>query len=104
MNMELTQTTSENVSISQVCFIIKELLGMFENEVSESFIQDLINLMPKICSKLQKIVEDLRSNDSVYEKEAVRLLLCLLTAIFSWKEFDTARYNNLLRGDDGIKY
>ena len=98
MDMQITQSTSQHVSIAQVCFIIKELLGMFENEVSESFIRDLIQLLPKICNKMQKIIEDLRESDNEHEKEAVKLFLKLLATIFSWKEFQNSRYNTLLRG------
>ena len=98
MDIHSSQLSSENVTIAQVCFIVKELLGMFENQSSESFVRDLIHLLPKICTKLQKIIADLREHDSAHEKEAAKLLLCLLITIFSWKEFQTARYNTLLRG------
>lgn len=96
--MNSSQPSDGHITIAQVCFIVKELLGMFENQASESFVRDLIQLLPKICAKLKKIIADLREHDSSHEKEAVRLLLCLLVTIFSWKEFQGARYNTLLRG------
>lgn len=64
MDMQITQSTSQHISIAQVCFIIKELLGMFENGVSECFIRDLIQLLPKICNKMQKIIKDLKESDN----------------------------------------
>ncbi|OXU24206.1 hypothetical protein TSAR_016545 [Trichomalopsis sarcophagae] len=101
MDIHSSQADSNSITIAQVCFIVKEILGMFENQTSENFMRDLIQLLPKICSKLKKIIDDLRQNDSAHEKEAVRLLVCLLNTIFSWKEFQSARYNTLLR--DGLR-
>ncbi|XP_058794738.1 Fanconi anemia group D2 protein isoform X2 [Phymastichus coffea] len=101
MDLTSTQLPSMSVTIAQVCFIIRELLNMFETEVSESFMKEIILLLPKVCKKLQKIVANLRENDSAYEKEAVRLILNLFISIFNWKEFKNSKYRNLLR--DGLR-
>ena len=101
MDMTLTQTSSQAVSIAQVCFLVKELLGMLENNNTESLVYDLIQLMPQICNKLQDIVEELRENeiDDSQKREAVVLLLKLINKIFSWKElFHSAKYSSLLKG------
>lgn len=98
MNTHTTQSTHESITIPQVCFILKELLHMINQHPSESFIHDLIQLLPKICVKLQKVISDLRKKENTPEKEAVRLILCLLIKLFSWKEFQNARHYNLLRG------
>ena len=101
MDMTLTQTSRQAVTIAQVCFIIKELLGMLENDNSETLVHDLIYLLPQICNKLQNIVKDLRENeiDDCEKREAVVLLLRLINQIFSWKElFHSAKYKTLLRG------
>ncbi|KAL7291971.1 hypothetical protein TKK_0014258 [Trichogramma kaykai] len=97
-----------NITTSQVCFIIKELINMFHHQASEKLIKDLILLMPKICFKFQQIVSDLRVNsdddsinDYAHQKEAARLFLCLFKAVLSWKEFQNSKYNNLLR--DGLR-
>ncbi|KAI4496893.1 hypothetical protein M0804_000703 [Polistes exclamans] len=89
--------TTESISISQVCFIVKEVLGMFENDLNEAFVKDIINLLPKICEKLHEIVEELREEDVDEKREAARLILSLLTTVFNWKEFHSAIYNPLLR-------
>lgn len=81
-----------------MCFIVKELLNMIHNQPSDSFIRDLIKLLPKICIKLKKVIEDLRKKENNPEKETVKLFLCLLIQLFSWKEFQNARYDDLLRG------
>ena len=95
---ESSESASINITIPQVCFILKELLVMFENQVTESLMSDLIHLLPKICSKMQGIIIDLKQNDDSHEREAMRLLLRLLISVFSWKEFQNSKYNNLLRG------
>ncbi|XP_031836620.1 fancd2 isoform X2 [Nomia melanderi] len=97
MELNTTQSMKQNISVKQVCFILKELLGMFEYENTEIFIKDLIEVLPKICSKLQDIVDTLREESNNQNKEAVRLILCLLTKIFNWKGFESVTYNMLLR-------
>jgi hypothetical protein len=98
MDTQLSEASSENITIAQVCFIVKELLGIFKNRLSENFVKDLIQLLPKICAKLKQIVADLRQCERTHEKEAVQLLLCLLITLFSWNEFKNAKYNILLCG------
>lgn len=95
-------STMTTVTIPQVCFIVNELLMIFENSASESFVSELVSLMPKILTKLMDLIHGLRENEESVAKEAVKLLLRLLTMIFSWKPFHTAKYNNLLRGDFAI--
>lgn len=100
LDLHMSQTISQtvqNVSISQVCFVIKELLGMFENDLNEAFMRDIIHLLPKICGKLQEIVTELREIDTDQNREGARLILCLLTTVFNWKEFYSAIYNQMLR-------
>ncbi|XP_047357363.1 Fanconi anemia group D2 protein isoform X3 [Vespa velutina] len=89
--------TTQSISISQVCFIVKELLGMFENDLNETFLKDIIYLLPKICGKLQEIVIELREEDADEKREGARLILCLLATVFNWKEFHSAIYNPMLR-------
>ncbi|XP_033215963.1 Fanconi anemia group D2 protein isoform X2 [Belonocnema kinseyi] len=104
MDMTLTQTSSQAVSIAQVCFLVKELLGMLENDDTETLVYDLIQLLPQICNKLQDIVQELRANeiDDCQKREAVILLLRVINKIFSWKElFHSAKYNSLLK--DGLR-
>ncbi|XP_011498526.1 PREDICTED: Fanconi anemia group D2 protein homolog [Ceratosolen solmsi marchali] len=101
MDIESSQTSSENITIAQVCFIVKELLGMFKNQLSESFVKNLIQLLPKICAKLKQIITDLRECERAHEKEAVQLLLCLLITLFSWDEFKNVKYNLLFC--DGLR-
>lgn len=98
MDMDTTQSVGRSISMKQVCFIVKELLGIFEHDSNEKFIKDLIKLLPKICAKLRDIVDVLREENEAQSREAVRLLLCLLTKIFNWKGFESVTYNILLRG------
>lgn len=98
MEMDTSQSIEHNISVKQVCFIVQELLGIFEHDTNEKFIKDLIELLPKICTKLRDIVDILREQNDYQSKEAVRLLLCLLTKIFNWKGFESVTYNILLRG------
>lgn len=98
MEVRTQHSTQYSVSVKQVCFIIKELLGIFEHESNEIFIRDLIELLPKISAKLQDIVNSLREENDNENREAARLLLCLLTKIFNWKGFESVTYNMLLRG------
>lgn len=93
-----SQRTIQTISIKQVCFVVRELLTIFENEPSESFIKELIYLLPKVCSKLDDIVTRLRQDNNQSFREGARLLLCLLTTIFNWKGFVSVTYNTLLRG------
>ncbi|XP_076231297.1 fancd2 [Calliopsis andreniformis] len=101
MESRTSQTTERSISIKQVCFIVKELLGIFEHESNENFVRDLIELLPKICAKLQSVVDTLREENDNENKEAVKLLLYLLTKIFNWKGFESVTYNILLR--DGLR-
>ncbi|EZA54061.1 hypothetical protein DMN91_000826 [Ooceraea biroi] len=87
----------QGISIKQVCFLTRELLAIFENEPSESFVKDLIHLLPKICSKLDDIVNRLRQENNHDFREGAKLLLRLLTKIFDWKGFLSVTYNILLR-------
>lgn len=98
--MHKSQSTNKSASISvkQICFIVKELLGVFEYDANEQFIKDLIELLPKVCSKLQDIVDTLRKDGNSQNRDATRLLLYLLTKIFNWKGFESVTYNVLLRG------
>lgn len=93
-----SQSEAKGISIKQVCFLIRELLTIFENEPSESFVKDLIHLLPKICSKLEDVVGRLRQDNTHDFRKATKLLLCLLTTIFNWKGFLSVTYNTLLRG------
>lgn len=107
MEVHTSQNTEHTISIKQVCFIVKELLGIFEHEGNEHFVRNLIELLPKICAKLQNVVNTLREESDGENREAARLLLCLLTKIFSWKGFESVTYNILLRGmllNNCIKY
>ncbi|XP_043521887.1 Fanconi anemia group D2 protein homolog isoform X2 [Frieseomelitta varia] len=97
MEMDTTQSVQHSISIKRVCFIVKELLGIFEHDSNEKFLKDLIELLPKICTKLQDIINILREKSESRSREAVRLLLCLLTKIFNWKGFESVTYNILLR-------
>ncbi|XP_029048341.1 Fanconi anemia group D2 protein homolog isoform X1 [Osmia bicornis bicornis] len=97
VEMHKSQSTSYIISVKQICFIVKELLGVFEYDANEKFITDLIELLPKVCSKLQDIVDSLRTDSNSQNRDATRLLLCLLTKIFDWKGFESVTYNVLLR-------
>lgn len=90
--------TIETISIKQVCFLVRELLIILENEPSESFVKELIHLLPKVCSKLDDIVTRLRQDNNNSFREGARLLLRLFTTIFNWKGFVSVTYNTLLRG------
>ncbi|KAJ8676403.1 hypothetical protein QAD02_012190 [Eretmocerus hayati] len=98
---ESSSETVQHLTTAQACFIVKELLGIFENQASESFIRDLIKHLPKVCIKLKEVIDELRKNDDPHEREAVRLFLALLVSIFNWKELGTAKYSTLLR--DGLR-
>ncbi|XP_032687393.1 Fanconi anemia group D2 protein isoform X2 [Odontomachus brunneus] len=93
-----SQHIVQTISIKQVCFLVRELLAIFENEPTESFVKELIHLLPKVCSKLEDIVARLRQDNNYSFREGARLLLCLLTTIFNWKGFVSVTYNTLLRG------
>ncbi|XP_076181761.1 fancd2 isoform X2 [Ptiloglossa arizonensis] len=100
LELNTSQSIEHSISVNQVCFIVKEVLGIFEHDNNENFIRNLIELLPKICSKLQDIVDTLRNsndNQSIKYQEAARLLMCLLTKIFNWKGFESVTYNLLLR-------
>ncbi|XP_012288040.1 Fanconi anemia group D2 protein homolog [Orussus abietinus] len=100
MDLHLSQVSLENrqnISIAQVCFIVKELSGMLEADSTETFMRDLVHLLPKICSKLQHIVSELRVTQDAQNREAVRLIARLLTTIFKWKGFESTMYNAMLR-------
>ncbi|XP_078052345.1 Fanconi anemia complementation group D2 isoform X2 [Augochlora pura] len=101
MELNTTQSRQLNITIKHVCFIVKELLGIFEYQNDEIFVRDLIGVLPKICSNLQNIVDTLRERSTNENREAVRLLLCLLTKVFNWKGFESVTYNILLR--DGLR-
>lgn len=98
INSQSSQSETKGISITQVCFIVRELLAIFENEPSESFVKDLIHLLPKICSKLDDVVSRLRQDNTYDFRKGAKLLLCLLTKIFNWKGFLSVTYNTLLRG------
>ncbi|XP_011707462.1 PREDICTED: Fanconi anemia group D2 protein homolog [Wasmannia auropunctata] len=97
IDVQSSQSEIQGISIKQVCFIVKELLIIFENEPSESFVKDLIYLLPKICSKLDDVVSRLRQDDNYDFRKGAILLLRLLTSIFNWKGFSSVTYNILLR-------
>ncbi|XP_034937747.1 Fanconi anemia group D2 protein [Chelonus insularis] len=93
---------TENIPTGQVCFIIKELLAVFDGEsVNYIFMKDLMQKLPKICAKLQNIVRKLKENEDQQHKYALRLILSLITTIFQWKGFDHPAHNVLLR--DGLR-
>ncbi|XP_039315716.1 Fanconi anemia group D2 protein homolog isoform X2 [Solenopsis invicta] len=94
---KLSQSKTQGISIKQVCFLVKELLATFENEPSEYYVKDLIHVLPKICSKLDDVVDRLRQDDNYDFRNGARLLLHLLTSIFNWKGFSSVTYNTLLR-------
>ncbi|XP_043270233.1 Fanconi anemia group D2 protein [Venturia canescens] len=90
------------ITKAQICFLIKELLGMFDgSEPSESLLRDLVHLLPKVCSKLQDIIGELREQDDTKNRHVANLILSLLTKIFDWKGFRSAKYQPLLR--DGLR-
>ncbi|KAG7203733.1 hypothetical protein KM043_013761 [Ampulex compressa] len=98
IRMELhTSQSRTNITMLQVCFISKELLELLDHEPSETFIRDIIHLLPKVCLKLQDVVQMLREVHNDQTREAARLLLSLLTKIFSWKGFHSVTFNALLR-------
>ncbi|XP_029669921.1 Fanconi anemia group D2 protein isoform X4 [Formica exsecta] len=97
VKIDSPESETKGISIKQVCFLVRELLAIFENEPSESFVKDLIQLLPKICSKLDDVVGRLRQDNTHEFKKAAKLLLCLLTKIFNWKGFLSVTYNTLLR-------
>lgn len=97
INLQSSQSEMTGISIKQICFIVRELLAIFENEPSKTFVEDLIHLLPKICSKLDDVVGRLRQDNTNDFRKATKLLLCLLTKIFSWKGFLSVTYNTLLR-------
>lgn len=98
INSQSSQSETKGISIKQVCFLVRELLAIFENEPSKSFVKDLIHLLPKICSKLEDVVGRLRQDNTYDFRKAAKLLLCLLATIFNWKGFLSVTYNTLLRG------
>ncbi|XP_046474215.1 Fanconi anemia group D2 protein isoform X1 [Neodiprion pinetum] len=97
MEIRLTQSRPKTITIAQVCFIVKELLGMLENEASQSFMRDLVGLLPKVCSKLDQVITELRDKDDIQNRECLQLLLSLLAAIFNWKGFHNFVNNQMLR-------
>ncbi|XP_077272811.1 Fanconi anemia complementation group D2 [Temnothorax americanus] len=97
IDVQSSQSETQGISIKQVCFLVRELLTIFENEPSECFVKDLIHLLPKICSKLDDVVSRLRQDDNCNFRKGAILLLHLLTSIFNWKEFSSVTYNTLLR-------
>ncbi|KYN22801.1 Fanconi anemia group D2 protein [Trachymyrmex cornetzi] len=97
IDLQTSQSETQAISMKQVCFIVKELLAIFENEPSESFVKDLIYLLPNICSKLDDVVSKLRQDDNYNFRKGAKLLLRLLTSIFNWKGFSSVTYNTLLR-------
>ncbi|KYQ56274.1 Fanconi anemia group D2 protein [Trachymyrmex zeteki] len=97
IDVQTSQSETQGISIKQVCFIVKELLTIFESEPSESFVKDLIYLLPNICSKLDDVVNKLRQDDNYNFRKGAKLLLRLLTSIFNWKGFSSVTYNTLLR-------
>jgi len=96
--MQTSQSETQGISMKQICFILKELLAIFESEPSENFVKDLIYLLPNICSKLNDVVSKLRQDDNYNFRKGAKLLLRLLTSIFNWKGFSSVTYNTLLRG------
>ncbi|XP_014204748.1 Fanconi anemia group D2 protein homolog [Copidosoma floridanum] len=95
--LNLLDNNCQLITIAQTCFVVKEILGMFENQPSVSFIQEVVELLPMVCSKFKKIVAELRVDNETHEREAVRLLLCLFITLFSWKEFQNSRHSRLVR-------
>lgn len=93
-----TQSTQYSITLKQVCFIAKELIALFDHDSNEILIKELIELLPKILTKLQDVAELLREEKKPEYGEAVRTLLSLITKIFSWKGFESVTYNALLRG------
>lgn len=98
IDIQSSQSETQGISIKQVCFLVRELLTIFENEPSECFVKDLIHLLPKICSKLDDVVSGLRQDNNYNFRKGAILLLHLLTNIFNWKGFSSVTYNTLLRG------
>ncbi|XP_017797384.1 PREDICTED: Fanconi anemia group D2 protein [Habropoda laboriosa] len=75
MQVDASQSTNHSISVKQVCFIIQELLGILEHDTNEKFIKDLIELLPKICSKLRDVVDSLREeSDNKNKEEGLRTL------------------------------
>ena len=95
---ETSQTNFISITIPQVCFIIKELLVMIKNQLTERFVADFVGILPNICSKLQRSIVILKQTEDLQNREAVRLILRLIIAVFNWKEFQNRKYNNLLQG------
>ncbi|KAG5321533.1 FACD2 protein, partial [Acromyrmex heyeri] len=97
IDVQTSQSETQGISMKQVCFILQELLAIFESEPSENFVKDLIYLLPNICSKLDDVVSKLRQDDDYNFRKGAKLLLRLLTSIFNWKGFSSVTYNTLLR-------
>lgn len=103
------QTNIDHISTTQLCFIIKELMVIFEDDATadEGFVRDLINLLPKICKKLEMIVKKLEPENDIDDddeennkqnKQAVRLVLSFIATIFRWKHFNNPIHQSILRG------
>lgn len=71
------------------------------NEASQTFMKDLVGLLPKVCAKLDQVTVELREKSDSQNRECCKLLLSLLTVIFNWKGFHNFVNNALLRGKLG---
>ncbi|XP_015112984.1 Fanconi anemia group D2 protein [Diachasma alloeum] len=90
---------SNELSPGHVCFIVKELSSMLDDDsiANQAFIRELVELLPKIMAKLNHLVSQLRTDDDSQHKQAVWLILSLVSKIFNWKGFDSATHWGLLR-------
>ncbi|XP_011305021.1 Fanconi anemia group D2 protein [Fopius arisanus] len=90
---------SKKLSSGHVCFIVKELSSMLDDDsvTNQGFIRELVELLPKIMCKLNQLVEELTEKDDVKHKQAVWLILSLLAKLFNWKGFESASHWGLLR-------
>ncbi|XP_063989398.1 Fanconi anemia group D2 protein homolog [Diachasmimorpha longicaudata] len=90
---------SSDLTPRHVCFIVKELSSMLDDDsiANQNFIKQLVELLPKIMTKLNHLVNELRNDDDIQQKQAVWLILSLLGKIFNWKGFDSATHWGLLR-------
>ncbi|KAF7988745.1 hypothetical protein HCN44_007055 [Aphidius gifuensis] len=98
----LLETDIDNgLKTSHVCFLVKELLSMLADETmaTRHFVDDLVKLLPKICSQLKYLVQEIRDEPESKEdcKQTIKLLFELLSKILAWKGFDVPSNNEILK-------
>lgn len=98
----LLETDIDNgLKTRHVCFLVKELLSMLADETmaTRNFVDDLVKLLPKICSRLKYLVQEIRDEPEDKEdcKQTIKLLFDLLSKILAWKGFDVPLNNEILK-------